>query len=93
MCSNASVVDKTHEHKYFESREPGEVPHWVKKDSISTLIDLHEKMACGSGILADVTLNPSLGIFIAGASLERCTKCCQRETGPVRANPPRAACT
>ena len=21
-CSNASVVDKTHEHKYFESREP-----------------------------------------------------------------------
>ena len=59
-CSNAGVVDKTHEHKFFESREPGEVPHWVKKDSISTLMDLHEKMACVSGILADVTLNPNL---------------------------------
>ena len=59
-CSNASVDENTHEAKYFESREPGEVPHWVKKDSISTLIDLHEKMACGSGILADVTLNPNL---------------------------------
>ena len=59
-CSNAGVVDKTHEHKFFESREPSEVPHWVKKDSISTLMDLHEKMACGSGILADVTLNPNL---------------------------------
>ena len=45
---------------YFESREPGEVPHWVKKDSTSTLMDLHEKMACVSGILADVTLNPNL---------------------------------
>ena len=50
MCSNASVVDKTHEHKYFESREPVEVPHWDEKDSIRTLIDLNEKMACGSGI-------------------------------------------
>ena len=59
-CSNAGVVNKTHEYKYFESREPGEVPHWVKKDSISTLMDLHEKLACASGILADVTLNPNL---------------------------------
>ena len=59
-CSNAGVVDKTHEHNFFESREPGEVPHWVKKDSISTLMDLHEKLACASGILADVTLNPNL---------------------------------
>ena len=60
MCSNASVVDKTHEHKYFESREPGEVTHWVEKDCTSTLMDLHDKMACASGILADVTLNPNL---------------------------------
>ena len=45
------VVENMHEHKYFESREPGEVPHWVEKDSISTLMDLNEKMACGSGIL------------------------------------------
>ena len=59
-CSNAGVVDKTHEHKFFESREPGEVPHWVKKDCTSTLMDLHEKVACASGILADVTLNPNL---------------------------------
>ena len=59
-CSNAGVVKNTHEYKCFESREPGEVPHWVKKDSISTLMDLHEKMACASGILADVTLNPNL---------------------------------
>ena len=59
-CSNAGVVKNTHEYKYFESREPGEVPHWVKKDSISTLMDLHEKLACASGILADVTLNPNL---------------------------------
>ena len=60
MCSNASVVEKTHEHTYFESREPVEVPHWDEKDSTSTLMDLHEKMACASGILADVTLNPNL---------------------------------
>ena len=59
-CSNAGVVKNTHEYKCFESREPGEVPHWVKKDSISTLMDLHEKLACASGILADVTLNPNL---------------------------------
>ena len=61
-CSNASVVENTHQHKYFyfESREPDEVPHWVEKDSTSTLMDLHEKMACASGILADVTLNPNL---------------------------------
>ena len=59
-CSNAGVVDKTHEHTFFESREPGEVPHWVKKDCTSTLMDLHEKIACVSGILADVTLNPNL---------------------------------
>ena len=59
-CSNASVDKNTHEHKYFESREPDEVPHWVEKDSTSTLMDLHEKMACASGILADVTLNPNL---------------------------------
>ena len=49
-CSNAGVDEKTHEYKYFESREPVEVPHWDEKDSIRTLIDLHEKMACGSGI-------------------------------------------
>ena len=48
--------EKTHEYKYFESREPDEVPHWDEKNSISTLMDLNEKMACGSGILADVTL-------------------------------------
>ena len=59
-CSNASVDKNTHEHKYFEPREPDEVPHWVEKDSTSTLMDLHEKMACASGILADVTLNPNL---------------------------------
>ena len=59
-CSNAGVVKNTHEYKYFESREPVEVPHWDEKDSISTLMDLNEKMACGSGILADVTLNPNL---------------------------------
>ena len=58
-CSNAGVVKNTHEHKYFESREPVEVPHWDEKDSIRTLIDLNEKMACGSGIQADVTLNPN----------------------------------
>ena len=49
-CSNAGVVKNTHEHKCFESREPVEVPHWDEKDSIRTLIDLNEKMACGSGI-------------------------------------------
>ena len=59
-CSNAGVVKNTHEYKCFESREPDEVPYWVKKDSISTLMDLHEKMAYESGILADVTLNPNL---------------------------------
>ena len=59
-CSNAGVVKNTHEYKFFESREPGEVPHWVEKDCTSTLMDLHEKMACVSGILADVTLNPNL---------------------------------
>ena len=59
-CSNASVVENMHQHTYFESREPDEVPHWDEKDSISTLMDLNEKMACGSGILADVTLNPNL---------------------------------
>ena len=59
-CSNAGVDENTHEYKYFESREPDEVPHWDEKDSISTLMDLNEKMACGSGILADVTLNPNL---------------------------------
>ena len=49
-CSNAGVVKNTHAHTYFESREPVEVPHWDEKDSIRTLIDLNEKMACGSGI-------------------------------------------
>ena len=41
-CSNASVVENTHEDKYFESREPGEDPHWVEKDSdsIFKLMDL-----------------------------------------------------
>ena len=44
----------------FSSREPDEVPYWVEKDCTSTLMDLHEKLACASGILADVTLNPNL---------------------------------
>ena len=43
-CSNADVVEKTHQDKYFESLEPGRVPHWVEKDSIITLMDLNEKM-------------------------------------------------
>ena len=55
-----TTLGRSHEHKSFESREPGEVPHWVKKDFTSTLMDLHEKVACVSGILADVTLNPNL---------------------------------
>ena len=41
---------------YFESHEPGEVPHWDEKDAMSTLMDLNEKKAHLSGILADVTL-------------------------------------
>ena len=32
----------------------------MEKDCTSTLMDLDEKMACVSGIMADVTLNPNL---------------------------------
>ena len=42
----------------------------MEKDCISTLMDLHEKVACVSGILADVTLNPNLYIWSGGASFE-----------------------
>ena len=53
---------------YFESREPGEVSHWVEKNAMSTLMDLNGKMACGS--LADVALNPSLEISSAAVPLK-----------------------
>ena len=54
----------------------------MKKDSISTLMDLHEKLACASGILADVTLKPNLEISPAGASLELRGILLSREIGP-----------
>ena len=39
-----------HQDKYFDSREPGRVPHWVEKDTISTFMDLDEKMTYSSDI-------------------------------------------
>ena len=39
-------------------------------------MDLNEKMAYGSGTLADVTLNPNLEMSAAGAPVELRTKCC-----------------
>ena len=80
--SDADVVEKTHQDKYFESLEPGRVPHWVEKDTISTLMDLDEKIAYSSGIVADVTLSPNLEISPASASLELRGILLSREIGP-----------
>ena len=77
----AGVVENTHEHEDSSRASPAASQTCAEKDStVGTLMDLYEKTAYGSGILADVTLNPHLDISAAVAPLELVLSCCHAKS-------------